>query len=345
MSKKINSEEIARLAGVSRSTVSRVINGYSNVPEQTRKKVMDVIEQVGYYPSFSSQVMAGMHTHTLGFICVAPGTIAGDIQYSSYFAHVIECAAKCGYFVLSCVVKNLTSEENIRWVRRLFFEERIDAGIFIGIDNDSSLLEELIAKGKIVGIFDHFHPDCHEPNRISVNYELNTGEKVIDYLYELGHRKIALISGNPNRFSLLNRHESFIRGLLKHGIEPRREWTYFFYGGELDGGYNETIDMIKNCSELPTAICPYNDTAAFEVYRALEDLGLQIPNDISVIGIDGHEKANIVTPHLTSFAFPRKDIFYSLVERVIAVVEGQDNVPTTAFFCSQLIERESCKRI
>lgn len=342
--KKMNSEEIARLAGVSRSTVSRVINGYSNVPEQTRQKVMAVIEEVGYYPSFSSQVLAGKNTRTIAFICIAPGSIATDIQFSAYFAHVIEIAAKFGYYVSTCVVKNLTSPENLQWVRRLFFEERVDAGIFIGVDNDNPLVEELIAHGKIVGIFDHFHPDRNEPNRLSVNYETNTGEKVIDYLYKLGHRKIAVISGNPNRFSLANKNESFIRGLLKYGLTPRHEWMYSVYS-DLAGGYQETLQMFKNCKELPTAICPYNDLIAFGVYDALKELGLRIPEDISVVGIDGHEKANMVTPKLTSFAFSYYDIFYSLVSRVIAVVEGKENVPTTEFIYSKLIERESCRKI
>lgn len=342
--RKIKSEEIARLAGVSRSTVSRVINGYSNVPEATRKRVMEVIEKSGYYPSFSGRVLAGMHTRTLGFVCVAPGTIAGDIQFSAYYAHVIECAAQHGYLVLCCIVKNLSDEENVSWIKRIFMEDRVDAGVFIGVDNDEPVIEELIARGKIVGVFDHFHPERSELNRISVNYETNTGEKIINYLYGLGHTKISVISGGMNRYSYVTRHESFVNGMRKHGIEPRREWMYHYYGA-LDGGYEETKRMITHCKERPSVICAYNDCSAFTVYQALEELGLRVPEDISVIGIDGHEKGAMITPKLTSFAFDRKEIFYSLVSRVIAVVEGKPDVPRTEFFSSRLIERESCRRV
>ena len=342
--KKITSEEVARKAGVSRSTVSRVVNGYSNVPEATREKVMSVIQSMGYYPSFPGQVLAGKGTRTIGFVVVAPGGVAGDIQFSSYCAYVVDRAAELGYMVLSIFVKDIHDPGDSERIKRIFMEDRVDGGVFIGVDNDEPLIEELIAAGKIVGLFDHFHPDRSEPNRISVNYETNTGEKMIDYLYSLGHRKIGIIQGNMDRYSLVCRHESFIRGMTKHHLELRRDWMYAHYEN-MNGGYPEAIQMVENSRELPTAIAVYNDVAAFGVYQALEEKGLRIPEDISVIGNDGHEKGNIVVPHLTTFAFPYQQIFASLVERVIARIEGQEDVPTTEFFSSTLVERDSCRRV
>ena len=342
--KRITSEDVAREAGVSRSTVSRVINGYGNVPDATRVKVMATIDSLGYYPSFSGQALAGKRTRMLGFVVVAPDGVAGDIQFSSYCAYVIDKAAELGYMILNIIVKDIREPQSREKIKRIFMENRVDGGVFIGVDNDEPLIEELISAGKIVGLFDHFHPDRSEPNRISVNYETNTGEKMIDYLYSLGHRKIGIIQGNMERYSLVCRHESFIRGMTKHHLELRRDWIYAHYEN-LNGGYPEAIQMVENSAELPTAIAVYNDSAAFGVYQALEEKGLRIPEDISVIGNDGHEKGNIVIPHLTTFAFPYKQIFYSLVERVIATIEGRENVPTTEFFSSELVERDSCRRI
>lgn len=339
-----NSSEIARLAGVSRSTVSRVINGYSNVPEETRERVMKVINENGYYPAFSGQLLVGKKTGTLGFFWVASGAIAKDIQCSEFFVHVTESAAKLGYLVLTCIVKNLKDEENINWIKRIFMQGRVDAGIFIGVNNNEPLIEELISKGKIVGIFDHYRPEKNDPNRVSVNFDVDTGEKVIDYVCSLGHRKIAVIDGNMNRFSCVKRHEGYIRGLQSHNIQIRHEWM--IYGDVTEAsGYDAAKWLLSNCSELPTVICANNDSAAFGVYQALTEAGIRIPDQISVIGIDGHEGAKMVHPMLTSFAYDFEKIFFSLVSRTIAVVEQKQDVLLTEFFPSQLVERESCLRI
>lgn len=344
MVKKQNSAEIARLAGVSRSTVSRVVNGYSNVPEETRERVMKVINENGYYPLFSGQLLVGKKTGTLGFFWVSSGTIAKDIQCSEFFVHVTESAAELGYLVLTCIVKNLRDEENINWIKRIFMQGRVDAGIFIGVNNNEPLIEELISRGKIVGIFDHFQPDRNDPNRLSVNFEVDTGEKVIDYVYGLGHRKIALFDGNMNRFSCVKRHEGYIKGLQAHNIEIRHEWMYYADVSET-GGYKAVKELLANCSDYPTVICANNDSAAFGVYKALEEANIRIPDQISVIGIDGHEGANLVHPTLTSFAFDFEKIFYSLVSRTIAVVEQKQDIPFTEFFPSVLVERESCRKL
>lgn len=341
---KLNSTEIAKLAGVSRSTVSRVINGYSNVPEKTRERVMRVISENDYYPLLSGQLLVGKKTKTLGFIWVSGGGIAKSIQCSAFFAHVSESAAALGYLVLTCLVDNLTDRQNIDWVKRIFMQERVDAGIFIGVDNDDPLLEELIERGKIVGVFDHYHYDKHEPNRVSVNFETDTGEKAIDYLYGLGHRKIAVIDGNLNRFSCVMRHIGFLKAIKARKIESRPEWM-ICAGVIEEDGYRAAKQLLALPGERPTAICANNDAAAFGVYEALGEAGLHIPQDISVIGIDGHEKAVFVHPQLTTFAFDFEKIFRSLVSRTVDIVEGKEGVPLTEFFPGTLVEGASCRRI
>lgn len=337
---KMSSSEIARLAGVSRSTVSRVINGYDNVPDATREKVMKVIEESGYIPMLSGQLLAGKKTQTLGFIWVASGRIGDSMLCTSYFMHVTDCAAELGYLVLTCIVPNLTEAKNIDWVRRIFFQGRVDAGVFIGVDNNEPLIEELIERGYIVGLFDHMLYGHDESNRISVNFEVNTGEKAIDYLYGLGHRKIAIVDGNMNRFSFLNRHEGFLRGMSKHNLTIRNEWMCY-----TDGivSYEPTLAMLERCSEYPTAICAANDDLAFGVYLALKKKGIRIPDEISVVGIDGHPNINQYSPHLTTFGFDFRALFFSLVKRTIDEVEGRHDSRKTEYIESALIERNSCK--
>lgn len=342
---KKNSNDIAKLAGVSRSTVSRVINGYSNVTDKTRKKVMKVIEENHYYPLLSGQLLTGKKMNTIGFFWITDGNIGNDPLCSSYFMHVIDAAAEQGYLVLSCVVNNLTDKRNINYVREIFMQGRVDAGIFIGINNNEPLIDELIRQGKIVGLFDYYHENEDIPNCITVNFERDSGEKIIDYLYSLGHRKISLIDGNMSRFSSAQRHESFIRGMMKYNLTIQNKWLCF--GGiSTDVGYEAARHLLASClDDLPTAVCANNDSVAFGVYKACAELGLRIPEDISVIGIDGHVNGQHTTPPLTTISFDFKEMFTSLVSRVIRVINQSEENRQNDFIVGELIERQSCRRI
>ncbi|MDR1000169.1 MAG: LacI family transcriptional regulator [Clostridiales bacterium] len=341
--KKINSTEIARLAGVSRSTVSRVVNGYSNVPDSTRERVMKVIAEHEYYPLLSGQLLAGKRSGTLGFFWVSNGTIHCDMLSSSFFVYVTENAANNGYLLLSGILPNFTDEINRNWVKRIFMQERIDGGIFVGASNNSPLIDELVAKGKIVGVFDYHHPDVNVSNLITVNFENDTGAKVIDYLVGLGHKKIAIIDGNMNNYSSLKRHEGFISSMQRHNIPLHRGWMIYADVTE-QSGYIACKELMASAKELPTAIAVNNDSCALGVCAALDEAGISIPQQISVIGIDGHPRGRYQAPPLTTFEFDFNALFRSLVSRTIAAIE-KEPVETTEFIPSKLTERCSCRRI
>lgn len=342
--KRLNSSDIARLAGVSRSTVSRVINNYPNVPEETRKRVMQVIKENHYYPQVCGQMLNGMKKKTIGLFWVSRAAIAQDTLSSSYFMHIIDAATAHGYLVLSCILEDLTEPKNVQFARKVFMEGRIDAGVFFGVNNNEPLLAELIQAGEIVGVFDHEVQDPSAANCVEVNFERDSGEKAIDYLYSLGHRRIAVIDGGVNRVSCRDRRESALRALKKHGIELPEGWM-------VDGGitqrtgYAATRQLLENCgSDLPTAIFANNDAVAFGVYRALNEAGLRIPQDISVIGVDGHINGEHTQPPLTTITFDFKHMFSDLVSRVVSTIEQAEDVPQTVYIEGKLTERASCRR-
>lgn len=343
--KRINSNDIAKLAGVSRSTVSRVLNGYANVPEETRNKVMKIVKENHYYPQLSGQLLTGMNTKTIGLFWFGRSAIAHDSLTSSYFMHIIDAAAQRGYLVLSCILENLTDKKNINYIRKIFMEGRIDAGIFVGTSNTEPLVDELASLDKIVGMFDYYHENENDPRKISVNFDRNSGESTIDYLYSLGHRKIAIIDGDLSRLSCIHRHESYMRGLIKHNLPIQNKWMS--YGGIVQqSGYEAAKKMLSECmDDLPTAVCANNDGVAFGVYQACKELGLRIPEDISVVGADGHQNGLYCDPPLTTYAFDFREMFASLVNRVIDTVEQKENVPQSEFIDSFLVERASCRRI
>ena len=344
--KRINSKEIARLAGVSRSTVSRVINSYPDISKETYDKVMKVIKEYNYYPQVSGQLLAGKNTGTIGFFWINESKkIGSDMLSSEFFVHIIDSSAAMGYLVLSCIMNNVTDKENIDFIRKTFLEGRIDAGIFVGIDNDEPLIDELTDLGMIVGLFDYYHENENLDNRITVNFERNSGEKIIDYIHGLGHKDIGIIAGSMKRFSTAQRHESFLRGMEKYGLEIRDKW--FTYGGiTYDSGYLAACDLLDRCNgDLPTVICANNDSVAFGLYSACKERGLRIPEDISVVGIDGHLNGQYVSPPLTTISFDFRSMFFSLVSRVVDAIHQRENLKVNEFIQGNLIERKSCKNL
>ncbi len=343
--KKITSNDIAKLAGVSRSTVSRVINGYSNVPPDTRTMVMKVIKENHYYPQLSGRLLSGKQTKTIGFFWVANGTISISPLASSYFVNIIEAAASHGFLVLTCIFNNMSDKANVNYVRKIFMEGRIDAGIFVGVDNNDSLIDELIRLGKIVGLFDYYHEGESIPNRITVNFERTSGERAIDYLYLLGHRKIGIIDGDMRRISSTQRHESYLRAMMKYNLTMENKWLC--YGGITEeSGYESAKMLLNRCEgDYPTAICATNDAVAFGVYRACRELGIRIPEDISIVGNDGDISGEYSNPPLTTVSFDFKEMFNSLVTRVIDTINKKDEVVPDVFIPGTFTERKSCRTI
>ena len=181
--KRINSNDIAKLAGVSRSTVSRVVNGYSNVPEETRKKVMKVIKEHHYYPLLSGQLLTGKGTKTLGLFWMGGSGIAHDSLTSSYFMHIVDAAARRGYLVLACVLDNITEKQNINYVRKIFMGRAHRRRHLCRYEQHRAARRRARRARKNRRLFDYYHENEDVPNRICVNFDRNSGEKTIDYLY------------------------------------------------------------------------------------------------------------------------------------------------------------------
>ena len=341
--KRINSTEIAKLAGVSRSTVSRVINNYPNVPEATREHVMRIIRENHYYPQLSGKMLTGKRSKTIGLFWVRDSSsIANDSLSSMYFMHIIDEATFRNYMILSCIVRNLTDPENVQFVRRTFNEGRIDAGIFVGMDLDTPVITELLDAGEVVGTFDYTDP-AHHPTLISANFEKNIGGKLAEYLCGLGHRKIAVVSGDMHKLTCIDRKESLIAALGSMGITVPDKWNRDAGITQNDGYLSAKAMLEATMDDLPTVICANNDCAAFGVYQALNELGIGIGTEVSVVGIDGHPHNKFAYPALTSVEFDFRKMFSTLVDRVIDLLETGETDQNEFYMEGKLVIRDSVK--
>ncbi|WP_453993695.1 LacI family DNA-binding transcriptional regulator [Bacillus nitroreducens] len=342
---KINSTQIAKLAGVSRSTVSRVINNYPSVPPETREKVMKVIKEYDYFPNMSAQVLAGKNMRTIGLFIIDKGSVSSDSTSNTLITSVIEEASKHDYYVLTNIIQDCKSPNNIERVKSVFYQSRIDAGIFMGTDNHEPLIEELIAEGFILGIVDQDMPGRNEPNRIVYSFDNENGaKKAVDYLVSLNHRKIGIINGNLKRHAGIARYNGFLAAMKHHSLPVQREWILQADFNSTEG-YQTMVSFLNSNVELPTAFFAANDKIAFGAIQALNENGIDVPEDISIIGIDDNVLSKLFHPPLTTFRAEFSNMMQKLTLDVIKTIEKTNETGIKVIMGSELIVRESCRSL
>ncbi|RED64659.1 LacI family transcriptional regulator [Cohnella lupini] len=342
---EINSTEIAKLAGVSRSTVSRVINNYSNVPPETRDKVLRIIEEHHYVPNASAQVLAGKRTRTIGLFMIEAGHVSSDILSNMLIASVIENASSHGYYVLTHIIRDANNVESVRGVKDIFYQRRIDGGIFIGAANEEPFIEKLIENGYQVAVVDQGLPGRSEPNRIIANFDNSSGMmQAIEYLASLRHREIGLICGDMRRYSGPSKLEGFRMAMEHYRLPIREEWI--LPGGfSEESGYEAMTLFLEREATLPTAMVMANDSVAFGAMRALQEGGIEVPGDLSVIGFDDHALSSRFQPALTTLGIDFGAMMGKLTATLIEHIEERSTEFTRFTVDLNLIARDSCKKI
>ncbi|WP_256758678.1 LacI family DNA-binding transcriptional regulator [Cohnella sp. WQ 127256] len=341
----INSLEIAKLAGVSRSTVSRVINNYSNVPPETRDKVLRVIEQYRYVPNASAQVLAGKKTKTIGLFMIEAGHVSSDILSNMLIVSVIENASSQGYYTLTHIIRDAEDADSIRGVKDIFYQRRIDGGIFIGAANDEPFIEELIAEGYFVAVVDQRLSGRHERNRIVANYDNHSGmHQAVEHLVNLKHQEIGLIGGDMKRYAGPSKLEGFYAAMKTNDVEIQMRWI--LPGGfSEESGYAAIKEFMKKGENLPTAMIMANDSVAFGAIRALQEHGINVPSDLSVIGFDDHALSSRYQPALTTLRIDFREMMEQLTTSLIEHIEQRVTEFTEFTVDMQMIARDSSMEI
>lgn len=347
----MKSEDIARLAGVSRSTVSRVINNYANVPEETRKKVMKVIEQYQFHPNNSARVLAGKKTNTIGLfiVSIAEKDNVNRVYRNNYFSPfidaVIDKANANGIYVL---VNSIYTMKDYEKIKQAFLERRIDAGIIVGTEKEIDVIADVTAMGYPFSIIDYSPKEIVQrikKGRVAViNSTDDEGtRKMIEYLISLGHKDIGILSGRMNTYSGSVRYEAYQDVLKEYGLKSMEEWVL---KGEFikKTAAQEVRNMIKH-GKLPTALFCCNDDMALAAIEVLQNENISIPEDISITGFDDIMPGSLVKPSLTTVRVPLYAMAQKAVEEVLKMI-GDTSINISTFNLeTELVIRDSCTKV
>ncbi|MHB1007773.1 MAG: LacI family DNA-binding transcriptional regulator [Propionibacteriaceae bacterium] len=348
INKTIDSLSVAAAAGVSRSTVSRVLNRPEIVRPETRERVMDAIRQFGYTPKLSGQLLTGKKSNTIGlFISTAAPTNTQDLQ-DSHMDYILRCilsrASLRGYHTLVTLIFDYEDPGVGTRIAEMFQQGRVEAGVFIGFPENYPGIERLVEDGYCVGIFDTSIEKKTERNRVVVDFDDSVGEGAVDYLVSLGHRNIGAVHGALDRYNGRQKHDGFMRSMVKHGLPIRDDWM-MYCRFKMDLAREQIRGLLARGTDLPTAIVATNDAIAFATVEVLNEANLRVPDDISVIGADDSFISQFYTPPLTTFRIDFKEMLEVLTDQVIEYVASPFETQFARTFGAVLVERESCRKI
>src|SRR3984893_9941779 len=326
-------KDVARESGVNISTVSRALNNGYGVNDQTREHVIAVAARLNYRPNRIARGLVTGRSHSLGLII-------SDIR-NPFFAEVArgaEDAARTGGCDLVLCNSDLDADKQMHYVRSLL-EKRID-GILMNSVSPLSLEQQAQLTASDVPIVLLNRPPSNQVfSTVCANNEAG-GAMAARYLLDLGHRKIAHLTGPKQHGNLSDRTRGFVRTLqaVKNAIHPIVRYGKFNFAG----GADLTRKLLDAHPDV-TAIFAANDVMAFGVVKAALERGLRIPEDLSLVGFDNIEFSGIVHPPLTTIHQPKYEMGQAAVEILLRMAREKDKrIPEHRLLGVEMIERQSC---
>ena len=330
--------DIAREAGVSVATVSRVLTGNARVSREKKEKIDSLIKKYDFKPNALAKSLRETKSRVIGMIMV-------DFTNPFYATMLSVCereASSRGYsMIVSSTIGRAEMEE--KYLDNMY-EHRVAAIVKVGglVDRfipDMKHIEHMNRIANSIPIVITGKADGADCYQVNID-EMRACELVMDYLLALGHKKIALVGGSGEVRQTVEKRLKYKQILQRSGIALNREFI-------VEGDYNDQsgYQEMKKLFELdihPTAVIAINDFTAIGIIRAAFEMGLRIPQDISVVSFDDTFVTNICHPRLTSVSLEYEEFGKKLVDTAIDAVEGREPVRKQTIL-PRLIVRDSCR--
>ena len=335
--RQARSQDVARLAGVSRTTVSFVLNNVPGVKitKQTRQRVLEAARELNYYPTAAARTLASGKTQRIGLVLgEGQKRLSADAFLPTFLQGVTASVHRRGYLLVLQMAEDVPSHEAYM---RLIREQQVDGLILSGPRSDDPLLPELagdqfplILHGRLAG--------CKLPC-VDVDNKASA-YMAVTHLIGLGHRRIGFVSNAPLSYAgAQDRYAGYRQALTEHDIplEESLVRTAAFLPETAKAAVEEQLGL----PEQPTAIFAASDVVAIGVMSALQAAGLSIPDDVAVVGFDDIFLAAHTQPALTTIRVPAYGLGWTAAEVLISLIEG-DEEGSAVTLETELVIRDSC---
>ncbi|MBP7652914.1 LacI family DNA-binding transcriptional regulator, partial [Candidatus Dependentiae bacterium] len=315
----ITINDIAKLAGVSTSTVSFVLNNHSKISEKTRKKVMNIIKDTGYTRNIFARGLVNSKTNRIAVVTPYIKNAIGDRYFGEGLSGIYETAKKHGYqIILEQASYEFASSKKYL---EMFKEKSIDGMLYIGSTCNDTYLIDFAGREYPFLLVNSFLENMEISYVCADNRKI--GYEAAKYFYKSGHRKIAFIYGSMNVPNSLDQYIGFKKFLDEKKIKLPGDYLRPGDFNE-DGGYKAAEEILE-CRVKPTAIFCSNDLIAIGCIKALKERFVKIPEDISIIGCDNIKFCEYVTPKLTTFDMNIYKIASLACEKLIELIGNKNS--------------------
>lgn len=310
----VSIKDVSARCGVSVATVSKALNNHSDIAEATKENVRRVAKEMGYFPNSSARALKTNRTYNLGVLFVDE---AQSGLTHEYFANVLDSfkveAERNGYDIT--FISKHTGRKNMSYYEHSKYRG-VDGVVIACIDFTDPQVSDLIHGELPVVTIDHVFD-----NRTAIVSDNIKGMKdLITYLYEMGHRKIAYIHGTDSSVTQ-NRVGSFYKTLGEYGITVPDD--YVKNGVYHDPATNASITReLLDLKDRPTCIIFPDDFSTVGGMNVIKEMGLRIPEDISIVGYDGILLSQVLEPNLTTLQQDTRALGRSAAEKLIALIEN-----------------------
>lgn len=328
--------DVAKRLNLSITTVSRALDGYDDVSQETRQRVIRTAREMGYLPSRAARQLRRKRADVIGFVMPTDRPRFADPFFSEFISGLGDQAASQDYdLMVSLAPPGQEAEKKAyqNWVQ----SRRVDGIILSRMRLDDWRVRYLSEQGFPFVAFGRTRPPINFPH-IGVDGEVGMS-CLIEHLVERGHRRIAFVTAPVELTLQADRFAGYKKGLAQAGINYEDNLVV---GGNLtrEGGY-KAAKVLLSLPEPPTAIIGANDLTALGVIRLANELGLVVGRELAIAGFDGTEAAEHASPPLTTLEQPVYEIARRLVNLLIKVIDGEQLVESALVLQPELIVRAS----
>lgn len=334
-------KDVAALAGVSPSTVSRTCKNNPSISEETKERVRKAMAELGYEPNFQASNLASQNSRTIGIILPAS---AKEVYENSFYLEAIQGISHyCnGRQYMPTIVTGQDEAEILNAVRSMSRSGKVDGFIILYSKKEDPVIDYLFNEGLLYILIGKATQYTNQTIYID-NDNLLAGREATEYLYQLGHRRIAYLGSDSSLMFSADRKAGYQLALASHQLPVRPE--YCVEVKNVSENNEEAIRGLLMQKDRPTAILVSDDILAVSLERVCLENHLAIPEDLSIISFNNSLFARLTSPQLTSIDIGAGQLGSEAASQIINHIENPNLLATKIIVPHHLIERDSCCKI
>ncbi|WP_416731281.1 LacI family DNA-binding transcriptional regulator [Fictibacillus sp. JL2B1089] len=334
-------KDVAKLADVAPSTVSRVIANNPRISEKTKRKVKEAMDYLGYHPNFNARSLANRSTQAIGL--VMPSSADKAFQ-NPFFPEVIRGISTIAHeqeYALYMSTGN-TEDEIFEGVVRMVQGRRVDGIVMLYSRVDDRIMCYLQEQKFPFTVIGKPFKNAESITHID-NDNFKAAQEMTEYLISLGHERIGFVGGNLNLVVTIDRLLGYEKAIRNAGLPYKDE--YIVHEEFLKEGGQEAVKELLALKEPPSALLVIDDVMSFGVLSTLNELGVTVPDDISLLSFNNVMLSELSSPSLSSVDINIFKLGYEAAKGLLECIQCPEKEAKRVVVPFQLIERQTCSKV